>query len=257
MTTQDAFIARVTAALGHPSQSLPRRQALFYPTGRDTTGKNPSRIRARTPVDRLELLNQLVEQGKPLNLRVITIKDTSAAAAAIAELVDEKSPEWGGPKSVVAWQHPLIDALDMAPLLAARQVTYFTDVPTTEVAETKERATIRRQLATAFVGITSADYCLAETATLVLKTRPARARAVSLLPTIHIAVIELRQIIGNLAELFVRLKSDKKEPLSGLGNCLTLITGPSKTADIELTMVHGAHGPRELHLYVIAPEAFE
>jgi L-lactate dehydrogenase complex protein LldG len=36
-----------------------------------------------------------------------------------------------------------------------------------------------------------------------------------------------------------------------LTNCLTLISGPSKTADIELTMVHGAHGPREVYLYVI------
>ncbi len=257
MSTQAAFIAKVTAALGNLGRPSDRRQALFHPTRPDSIGKSLRRIPARTSTEQLELLSQLIEQGKPLNLRVITKKNTADTATAIAELVGKKSPEWGGPKFVVAWQHPLIEALDLAPLLAARQVTYSAKVPRTEGAVAEKRATTLHRLATAFVGITSPDYCLAETATLVLKTRPACARAVSLLPTIHVAVIELRQVIENLAELFARLKSDSKEPISELGNCLTLITGPSKTADIELTMVHGAHGPRELYLYVIAPEAFE
>jgi len=51
------------------------------------------------------------------------------------------------------------------------------------------------------------------------------------------------------------LKYEGKPPDWGLTNCLTLISGPSKTADIELTMVHGAHGPREVYLYVITPTA--
>ena len=257
MTDQNAFIAKVTAALGHPRQTARRRQALLYPSGIDKTGDTLARIRTRAPADRLELLHQLVERGKPLNLHVIPTKDLSSAATAITELVDKKSPEWEGPKSVAAWQHPLVDALDLEPLLSARQVAYFTALPATSAAKTRLGPAIRQGLETAFVGITSADYCLAETATLVLKTGPARARAVSLLPTIHVAVIELRQVIGNLAELFALLKSGSKKPCYGLGNCLTLITGPSKTADIELTMVHGAHGPREVYLYVITPEAVE
>ena len=71
--------------------------------------------------------------------------------------------------------------------------------------------------------------------------------------TIHVAVIELEQIIADLQELYVLLKKDPGEKADGLTNCMTFITGPSKTADIELTMIHGAHGPRELYLYVIAP----
>ena len=212
MITQDAFISRVTAALGHLDPSNRRGRDFFSPDRSKNTGKVLNRIQERSSVDRLELLNTLVRQGKPLNLHVIAKKDIPAAAAAIAKLVDDESPEWNGPKSVAAWRHPLIDALDMGPLLAAQQVMYFTAMQTSEAAETKETPAFRRRLSTAFVGITTADYCLAETATLVLKTRPNHARAVSLLPTIHVAVIELAQVIRNLEELFVLLKTGSKKP---------------------------------------------
>jgi L-lactate dehydrogenase complex protein LldG len=98
------------------------------------------------------------------------------------------------------------------------------------------------------------DFCLAENATLVLKTRPSQARAVSLVPSIHVAVIRLDQLLSNLGELNAALMRDPGQRPEGLTNCMTLITGPSKTADIELVMVHGAHGPRELHIYVITGE---
>ena len=76
-------------------------------------------------------------------------------------------------------------------------------------------------------------------------------RCPSLLPSIHIAVVRLEQILSNLRELYTLLKWDPAEQSEGLTDCLTLISGPSKTADIEATLVHGAHGPRELHLFVL------
>ncbi len=257
MTTQEAFISRVRLALGRPDPPERKRSALPHPIGIDRSGDGGTEIHPRSPVDRLNLLKRLVERGKALNLTVSAVKGAGAAAAAITTLVEEKSPEWEGPKSVAAWPHPLIDALELAPLLSSRQVTFFTVVPTLTKVKNERGMSIRRRLETAFVGITSANYCLADTGTLVLASGPNQARAVSLLPTIHVAVIELEQVIGDLAELFNLLKSGGDKPYDGLGNCLSLITGPSKTADIELTMVHGAHGPRELYLYVIAPEAVE
>jgi L-lactate dehydrogenase complex protein LldG len=83
-----------------------------------------------------------------------------------------------------------------------------------------------------------------------MTARPGHARSVSLVPAIHIAVIEIRSIIANLKELYALIKHGDGLP-GGLTNCMTFITGPSKTADIEAVMVHGAHGPRELYLYVI------
>jgi L-lactate dehydrogenase complex protein LldG len=95
---------------------------------------------------------------------------------------------------------------------------------------------------------------MADTATLVIRTRPGQARSISLLPAIHIAVIELDQIIADLKELYVLLKWDPQMSKEGVTNCMTFISGPSKTADIEATMVHGAHGPREVYIFVITAE---
>jgi L-lactate dehydrogenase complex protein LldG len=111
--------------------------------------------------------------------------------------------------------------------------------------------TQRRLSAGAYIGITSALYCLADTATLVLSTAPGQPRATSLLPSIHIAVVRQSQIIPDLKTLYGLLDSDIRDGADPLGNSLTMITGPSKTADIEATMVHGAHGPRALHIIVL------
>ena len=114
-----------------------------------------------------------------------------------------------------------------------------------------DQAKIRRQVTESYIGVTSADYCVASTATLIMKAGPGQMRSVSLLPVIHVAVIELKQVISDLKELYTLLNQDPHEKVEGLSNCMTCITGPSKTGDIELVMVHGAHGPRELHLFVI------
>jgi L-lactate dehydrogenase complex protein LldG len=109
----------------------------------------------------------------------------------------------------------------------------------------------RKHAEGAFIGITAADYCIAETATLTMKTRPGQPRCVSLLPSIHIAVIRLAQIISNLNELYTLLKWNPAAQAEGITRCMTVITGPSKTADIEATLVHGAHGPREVYIVVL------
>ena len=115
----------------------------------------------------------------------------------------------------------------------------------------EEKALLREKITHAFIGVTSADFCLADSATLVMKTRPGQARSVSLAPSIHVVVISLEQIIADLNELYAFLKYDTVHQKEGLTRCMTFITGPSKTADIEAIMVHGVHGPREVHLYVI------
>jgi len=100
--------------------------------------------------------------------------------------------------------------------------------------------------------VTSADFCLADTATLVLRNRPGQPRSVALVPSIHIAVITLDQIVADMKELFALLRWVAHFPAGrAFPNYMSFISGPSKTADIEATMVHGAHGPREVHLFVI------
>jgi L-lactate dehydrogenase complex protein LldG len=150
---------------------------------------------------------------------------------------------------VVAWQHPLIESLKLPDALAEQAVPlFFADL------QKMDRENLRQRIIDSYIGITSADFCMADTATLVMRTRTGQARSVSLVPAIHIAVLKLNQIIADLKELYALLKWDPQMSKQGLTNCMTFISGPSKTADIEATMVHGAHGPREVYIFVITPE---
>jgi len=95
------------------------------------------------------------------------------------------------------------------------------------------------------VGISEVDYLIAETGSLVCKTAPRHPRSVSLLPPVHLVVAHRRQIIPDLFDLFV--------PGQAPPACQTLITGPSKTGDIELKLVTGVHGPGEVHVILLNP----
>jgi L-lactate utilization protein LutC len=93
------------------------------------------------------------------------------------------------------------------------------------------------------VGITSADYALADTGSLVIFHEP---RLLSLLPPCHIAVIKESQIVASLDDVF-RLR-----PLPGdISSAMVVITGPSRTADIEMRLVRGVHGPGEIHVIIV------
>jgi L-lactate dehydrogenase complex protein LldG len=204
------------------------------------------RIKNRTAEDSKKLLETLIQAAGSIHLTVRTCTDINAVTAAIAEVVGAKDPEWGDQKSVVAWQDPLIESLNLPAALSEQDMpVFFADLQNTD------EESLRRRVIEAYIGITAADFCMADTATLVMRTRPGQARSVSLVPAIHIAVIELNRIIADLKELYALLKWDPQESKAGLTNCMTFISGPSKTADIEATMVHGAHGPREVHVYVI------
>ena len=243
---QTDFIKTIRTALGRPLSASPGWSDLFAEDMSAESRALLEGIRKRTPVDRKKLFNTLMTAAVPINLNVIACDDISAVTQAIIELVKKKDPEWGNPKSVMAWAHPLVESLNLPAALETLKVPLFiSDLKATADGD------IRQQVIDAYIGITSADFCMADTATLVLRTRPGQGRCVSLVPAIHIAVIHLDRIIADLKELYALLKWDPNERRQGLTNCLTFISGPSKTADIEATMVHGAHGPREVHLLVI------
>jgi L-lactate utilization protein LutC len=108
------------------------------------------------------------------------------------------------------------------------------------------REELRELCATVDVGITAADYALADTGTLVMLSSPQEARMISLLPPAHIAVVPSERILSGLDELFslVPLPAD-------LSSSMVLITGPSRTADIEQILVRGVHGPGQIAVVVV------
>lgn len=253
---QAPFMARIRAALGKsdigpPAAGLP---GLIQSAPGPADERRLARIRSRSREEQSKLLERLIQTAESIHTRVSVHADLGEACAAILALAREKRPEWGHTKRIVAWDHPLIDALALERDLKEPAVSLHRP-PTLSAgkAELDPQAVraFREHAREAFIGITAADFCLAETATLVLKTRPGQPRSVSLLPTMHVAVIHLENLLRDLKELYTILKWDPTQRAEGLTNCTTFITGPSKTADIEANLVHGAHGPRDLHILVI------
>ncbi|HET6974039.1 MAG TPA: LUD domain-containing protein [Pyrinomonadaceae bacterium] len=94
------------------------------------------------------------------------------------------------------------------------------------------------------VGISTAQAAIAETGTLVLDSACERHRLVSLVPPVHIAIINASAIVETLSDALTFLQKKEISP------AITFITGPSRTADIELTLAIGVHGPQELYVIV-------
>ena len=95
------------------------------------------------------------------------------------------------------------------------------------------------------VGITTAQAAIAETGTLVLDSSRERNRLVSLVPPVHIAIVDASSIFQTLGEALEFIHRD-----GNISPAVTFITGPSRTADIELTLAIGVHGPQELYVIV-------
>jgi len=111
----------------------------------------------------------------------------------------------------------------------------------------ERRAADLQAVAGVGLGVTGAHAALADTGGLVLVSGPGRGRLASVLPPAHVAVVEERRLRPSLAALL------REEPgLLDAGSNLVIVTGPSRTADIEMTLTHGVHGPKHVHVILIA-----
>jgi L-lactate dehydrogenase complex protein LldG len=93
--------------------------------------------------------------------------------------------------------------------------------------------------------VTEVDYAVAETGSLVIRHRPEHGRLLSLVPFVHVAVVEPKNFLPDLLDLMEVLRRD------GVGSGVTMISGPSKTADIEMNVVTGVHGPNVVKAFVL------
>lgn len=113
------------------------------------------------------------------------------------------------------------------------------------VAYTGPVETFKEDLFQIEAGITSVRAGVAETGAVVLWPTPYEPRLMSLVPPVHVAVLDADTIYNSLAEMMAVERWADDMPTNAL-----LISGPSKTADIEFTLVFGVHGPKELVLLI-------
>jgi L-lactate dehydrogenase complex protein LldG len=167
--------------------------------------------------------------------RLHVVADSAATAGIVLDLVRSHSI-----RHVLLGHDPVLDALRLVEPLRAAGV---------EILEVGTTAAENRQvLFQAELGLSGVDYLIAETGSVVLASRPEQPRSISLLPPIHIAVAQRRQMLADLFDLFAAAGASAED----LPACLSIVTGPSKTGDIELRLVTGVHGPGELHVILIS-----
>jgi L-lactate utilization protein LutC len=166
--------------------------------------------------------------------RVQIVADRPAAVAKVVALCGEH-----GARRVLIGRGALVDSLALGERLLADGVEAISVDELDELDELGEKEAVFG----ADVGITGADALIAETGTVVQESRPCQPRSLSLLPPVHIVVADRTALVPDLFDLF----ADKTD----LPSCLSLITGPSKTGDIEMRLVTGVHGPGEVHVVVI------
>ena len=116
------------------------------------------------------------------------------------------------------------------------------------------RSDVRQRLAESGMGITGADYAIAETGSVVVLPRRGLSRLVSVVPPVHVAIVRPSDIVGTLDDLFALRRLEYARNGGEMGSYLNFITGPSRTADIEQTIVVGVHGPREVHMLLLNEE---
>lgn len=186
--------------------------------------------------------------------RAWLVEDLPAARLRLVELLAAQRP-----RSVLCWRHPLLDAMDLPGALGSVGARAVSHAELAALSADEQRAAILA----ADLGVAAADWAVAETGSLAVAAAPGQERSATLLPPVLISVVDASSIVPDLFDLFDRLAApgavpDETEAMSSRASppglppsSLVLITGPSKTGDIELQLTTGVHGPGQWHVIVI------
>jgi L-lactate dehydrogenase complex protein LldG len=225
--SREAVLAAV--ARGVRVGPLPPGASLKHP------GTPPQLDRA---ADREGMIASFTLELSKLSGHVHRVGSDAEAVAQVRALIAE-----GGADRVLAWADEWLQPAGIGEGLRRDGVALES---CTLPAAPTERAARLQELDPVLVGLTGAHAALADTGSIVVVSGPGRGRIASLLPPTHIAVVRAEQLSPSLGH-FLTANQDVVE----VGANLVVITGPSRTGDIEGTLVLGVHGPGELHVVLI------
>ena len=193
-----------------------------------------------------ELMGQLERSAAQAGWHVARVKTPMEAAEYIRRVAQDLEA-----RTMLRSAHECLDALGIDVALSGTGIELEVMAVDEEGAEAQERqrAEFRQKAIAADIGITGVDYAIAETGSCALLARKGVSRVVSLLPPAHIAVVESGQVLPSLDELFTLRREDFMR--GDLGSYMNLISGPSRSADIEYKIVTGVHGPGEVHMVLL------
>jgi L-lactate dehydrogenase complex protein LldG len=182
------------------------------------------------------LLQRFGEELRNVGGSVVELNSGAEAVLTLVEICRSNNFE-----RVVLSREPLLEELQLEDKLRSH-------LGESAVTTVQEIGTID-QLRRADVGITACEFLISETGTVLLRSSPVAPRALSLLPRAHIIVAREEQLVPTFAASLEKLQLDEAQ--TGKSSCITLVTGPSRTADIEKVLVKGVHGPKDLAVVVL------
>ena len=191
-----------------------------------------------------ELLETFNQECEKVSVQVTLASSREDVERALSEIISKEQV-----KTVMLGNSPLLRCLDLGPLLLDSGIVHIIGSSNDSLDQSALKD-FRRSIRDAEMGITGVDYGLADTGTLVMMAGADQDRLSSLLPPIHVAFLQPDRILTGLDALMVRLMLDKEEG-DTIHSCITFITGPSRTADIEMTLVRGIHGPKEMYVILL------
>ena len=222
MNTRETVFASIRRALGVTGDEAPRVRAVADRLSGHPAGVVPARGQLPDK-ERAELFRRMAELA---SASVETIADAADVPAAIAAFLRQHNL----PMQVRRGDDQRLAALpwERAAMLEV----------TSGVSDGHQLASVSHALA-----------AVAETGTLVLASGPDNPTTLNFLPDNHIVVVDARDLAGDFEAVWTRLREKYGEGL--MPRAVNMITGPSRSADIEQTLILGAHGPRRLHVIVV------
>jgi L-lactate dehydrogenase complex protein LldG len=236
---QEIFLRTIRKALGQ-DPDMPRNPEefaeLFMPQANKSAIRDQIKNRGRKEFD--VLMQRFIANAALLNIKIRIAASLEQAGDIITEIATTSVPEFQIHKHVMLHDHQDLNRMQLWKKLEGEPISIHT-------AFSPDPA-IREKTMASFIGITAPDLAIADCAAIVQATRTGQPRSTSLLPSIHIALIRRENLVADMNEAYAILT--KKQ----LGDSMVFISGPSKTADIEAHLVHGAHGPREMYAVFLA-----
>jgi L-lactate dehydrogenase complex protein LldG len=185
-----------------------------------------------------EVIARFTTEAEALTVVVHRASDDEATAATVRDVVRDR-----GATRVLAWDEKWLNCHAVGGTLRAAGVTLEPCWLPRDGVQRRQRLA---ELDDVRVGLTGAVGGLADTGSLVLVSGPGRGRIASLLPPLHVAILRVSQLHATYAAFLAA-----HPRIEDAGSNLVVVTGPSRTADIEMTLTRGVHGPGEVHVVLI------
>ena len=250
MDDREEFLATIRQALGRsPGEPPgPSRVSALSSSGQELE-QRVQEIKKRSEERAADLAGQLEEKASQAGWRVARVGSEEEACQYVKELALSKKA-----KLVLRSAQRVLGRLSLERTLTEVGIeakVMALDEEAEGAGREEKRLLLRQEVIRADIGVTGVDYAISETGTCVLIPRKGISRLISVAPPVHVAVVEKGQIVETADDLLTLRRQEFMET-GDLGSYMNFITGPSSTADIEQTITIGVHGPKEVHIIILA-----